>query len=114
MISRSSDDEFTRLIYQAVRGGGSAGDGETSGSEPSSSCSISALMAGEPLSDEQKRHLKQCSFCSRLVVRLAVWPPDAQSMTPRAPANKSKKKFPTQEGEGSTQQIHRGSTSPEF
>ena len=114
MISRSSDDEFTRLIYRAVRRGGPARDGESSGSEPSSSCSISALMAGDPLSDEQRRHLKHCSFCARLVVRLAGCPPDAQSLMPSAPAHKSKKKYSPQEVEGTTQQVHRGSTSPEL
>jgi hypothetical protein len=69
MISGSTDDEFTRLIYRALRYAGPTNN-EPPSLGPSSSCSAAALMAGEALSPERRRHVETCSFCARLAIRL--------------------------------------------
>lgn len=84
MMSRSSDNEFSRLIYRVVRDGHRTNpeSSETSGSGPTPSCSVAALIAGDHLSADQKRHVEECSFCAQLAIRLARAAIRSASITP--------------------------------
>ncbi len=58
---------MTEPAHSAAPGAGAYQDADG----PTASCSITALVSGDPLSAAEARHVTECSFCSRLARRLA-------------------------------------------
>jgi hypothetical protein len=65
VITETSGDEFTKLVYLAAvmtR----PGDKIQPGPGPSTMCSFTALLDKGGMTLAQWRHLRECSFCARL------------------------------------------------
>lgn len=71
-MSGRSSEGFTGPTYAALSTELLAAGSPTSG--PTVTCSITALLSGEPMSPAQAGHVAECPFCSRIVRRLERLP----------------------------------------
>jgi hypothetical protein len=72
-MSGRSSEGFTGSAYAAAMSTGRF-PGGSPGSGPTATCSITALLSGEPLTPAQAGHVAECPFCSRMARRLERLP----------------------------------------
>jgi hypothetical protein len=88
-MSGRSSEGFTGSAYAAALSTGPFPAGSPP-SGPTATCSITALLSGEPLSPAQAGHVAECPFCSRMARRLKRLPLEVDDSggskaTPEAP-----------------------------